>query len=398
MYPNTHQFLFLPTFYANYPSGSVTAKTQVVNNISTNMKNTHSRFSTLLGLVFITWLTSNCNRSEQDTTPPQSTCRLQQYTVTTNSSGFNSTKQTSYEYDPVGNLTKITTTFNQQPTNGTYGTQTSTTTTLYSYDANGYLTTSGSEQQTTSLSFDNKPTTERVSISTSYAYTNGRLSTVTTKNAGAQGVTTTTSESYSYDGSGDLARKTAQSTYVYDPATGKENPAASTGASRIWTYQKNQLTDYVEKSGTSEYRPNTIQNGLVTAFTAAGNHKTIWEYDSQQRQTKISDYVGDTLTRVTSQTWSTAKPATAALTAFKGFPVTVPTSEYGQTGVLGSSSYAYVNTATNKLETFINQTAVIQTNSQGFVTSILTTARHPNPVSASQDYTVTESYTYSGCP
>ncbi|GAB2552581.1 hypothetical protein [Spirosoma aerophilum] len=362
------------------------------------MKNTLTRLNALLGIVFITWLSSGCNRTEQDTTTPQSTCRLQQYTVTTNSNGFNSTKQTSYEFDPQGNLTKTTTAFNQQPTNGTYGTQNSTTTSTYRYDTNGFLTTSGSEQQTTSLSFDNKTTTERVSITTSYAYANGRLTTVVTKNVGAQGVTTTTTEAYSYDGSGDLTRKTSQSTFAYDPATGKENPVNSTGPLRIWTYQKNQLTDYVERSGTTDSRPVTIQNGLVTTFTSAGNHKTIWAYDSQQRQTKISDYLGDTLTRTTSQTWSTAKPATAALSIFKGFPVPVPASEYGQPGVMASSSYSYVNTTNNKLETFTNQTSVIQTNSQGFVTSIATTVSHPNPASASQDYTVAETYTYSGCP
>ncbi|SOD92783.1 hypothetical protein [Spirosoma fluviale] len=350
----------------------------------------------LPGFVLIGWLTGGCTRQEQ-TPAAQGTCRIEQYRAITTAVGLNSTRQTNYQYDPQGNLTSVVTTLNQRPTSGTVGTKTGTTTVTYTYDAAGYLTGSTSQQQITDILPGNKTTTAAVSITTSYSYANGRLSTAVTKNIGAYGVTTNTTESYEYNASGELTQKTALNTYTYDPATANEIPGSPTGPLRIWTYQQNQLVDYAERSGAVDYRPLTIVNGLVTSYSTAGNYKTIWEYDSQNRQTKAADYVSDTLTIMTTQTWSDAKPATASLPAFKGFPVTVPASEFGQTGVLSTSTNSYWNSISKTRETFVTQNSVSQTNSQGFVTNSVTTAKHPNPAAVPQDYTTTETYTYSNC-
>jgi YD repeat-containing protein len=350
----------------------------------------------LIGSVFLGWLTGGCTRQEQ-TTAPQGTCRIQQYKATTTAAAFNSTRQANYQYDQQGNLTNVVTTLDQRPTAGTIGTQTGTTTIAYTYDAAGYVTASSSRQQTTDILADNKTNTGLVSITTSYSYTNGRLSTAIINNISAYGLTTNTTESYQYDAAGNLIRKTALSTYTYDPAITKEIPGSPTGPLRTWTYQNNQLVDYVEQSGTAEVRPITIVNGLVTSYSTTGNYKTIWEYDRQNRQTKTADYIGDTLRTMTTQNWSDAKPATASLPPFKGFPVTVPASEFGQAGVVSTYTNSYWNDVSKKIETFMDRSSVSQTNGQGFVTNTITTAKHPNPAATPQDYTTTETYTYSNC-
>ncbi|MCX6218683.1 hypothetical protein [Spirosoma sp.] len=360
------------------------------------MKTILSVLYALLGSILIGWFTGGCTRQEQTPTA-QGTCRIQQYRATTTSTSLNSTRQTNYQYDPQGNLTNVVTTLDQRPATGTAGTQTGTTTVAYSYDAAGYLTASTSQQKTTDILSGNKTNIATVSIASSYSYTNGRLATAVTKNIGAYGVTTNTTESYEYDASGGLTKKTSLSTYTYDPAITKEIPANPTGPLCIWTYTKNRLVDYVERSGTAEYRPLTIVNGLVTGYSTAGNYKTVWEYDSQNRQTKAADYVGDTLTVMTTQTWSDAKPSIASLPVFKGFPVTVPASEFGQTGVLSTSTNSYWNSVSKTIETFVTRSSVSQTNSQGLVTTTVITAKHPNPAAVSQDYTTAETYTYSNC-
>ncbi|GAB4041793.1 hypothetical protein [Spirosoma jeollabukense] len=358
------------------------------------MKTRRSFLPILLISLFSSWLTVGCNSSSNDA-PPQGTCRIQQYASVSKSDALKTVSlyQTDYTYDAQGNLAKTVTTFTKQTT-GITDTQNETTTVSYTYDAQGYLTKSDSQQKATNV-FAGKTKNEQSSVVSNYAYTNGRLSSINTRRIGAYGVNTTISESYEYDGSGDLAKKTATLTYHYDPAVATEIPLNTTPIQQISTYQKNQLVDYVEKSGSTEYRPLTIQNGLVTVFSTTPNFRTVWEYDSQKRQSKIADYVGDTLTRATTQTWSDAKPATAALPSFKGFPATIPSSDFGQPGVLSTYTYTVWNSINKKMETSVEQTSVIQTNSQGFVTNVVTTAK--NPAAVSQSYITTDTYTYAGC-
>lgn len=358
------------------------------------MKTSRSLLPILLIFLFSSWLTVGCNSNSDDATP-QGTCRIQQYVSVSKTPALNTTalNQTDYVYDPQGNLAKTVTTFTKQTT-GSTDMQNETTTVSYTYDAEGYLTKMDSQQKATNV-FAGKTKNEQSSVVSNYAYTNSRLTSINTRRIGAYGVNTTTIESYEYDGSGDLTKKIATITYDYDPAVAIEIPVGPSGGQQISTYQKNQLVDYVEKSGSTEYRPLTIQNGLVTMFSTTPNFRTFWEYDNQKRQAKITDYVGDTLIRTTSQTWSDAKPAIASLPAFKGFPATIPSSDFGQPGVLATSTNANWNSISKKMETSVEQTSVIQTNSQGYVTSVVSTAKHPGVVS--QDFTTTETYTYAGC-
>ncbi|MVM39186.1 hypothetical protein GO730_19265 [Spirosoma sp. HMF3257] len=342
--------------------------------------------------VFTGWLSAGCSQGTTEANP-QSTCRIQQYNAVSKSALSNTVSQTTYEYDQLGKLTKTVTTFTKQSTPAT-NQQTSTTTVLYSYNAEGYLTAMNS-QLTTITTTAGKTITEKVSMANSYSYTNGRLSSASKRTVGAYGLNTTVSELYEYDGTGALVTKTAQTHYDYDPTITHEIPGNPTGPLQIWTYQQNVLIDYVEKSGTLVSRPITIQNGLATSITIPDNYKVSWEYDNQQRQIKLAEYVNDTLTRTTSQTWSNAKPAIASLPVFKGFPVTAPASEFGQVGVLATSTYVYWNSVSKKMETFSAQTSLSQTNTQGYVTNVTTVVKHP--IAADQDETTTETYTYSGC-
>lgn len=341
---------------------------------------------------FISWLSAGCSQGTTEANP-KSTCRIEQYNAVSKSAFSNTVSQTTYDYDQLGKLTKTVSTFTKQSTSGT-NQQTSTTTVLYSYDTEGYLTAMNS-QLTTITTAAGKTTTEKITLANSYSYTNGKLSSASKRTVGAYGLNTTVSELYAYDGAGALATKTAQTHYDYDPAVTHEIPGSPTGPVQIWTYQQNVLIDYVEKSGALESRPIMIQNGLAMSITIPDNYKVRWEYDNQQRQIKLAEYVSDTLTRTTSQTWGDAKPAITSLPAFKGFPVTAPASEFGQVGVLATSNYSYWNSISKKMETFSAQTSITQTNTQGYVTNVTTIVKHP--MAADQDETTTETYTYSGC-
>ncbi|MBE7174732.1 MAG: hypothetical protein INR73_29455, partial [Williamsia sp.] len=212
--------------------------------------------------VFVGWLSAGCSHNPNDPSPGN-TCRIQQYVSRSSSAGFNTQNQIDYAYDQQGNLTKMVTTFDKQPLSGTVTSQTGSTNVDYVYDANGYLATSTSAQKLTTL-FAGKTTIEQTSVTSSYTYAEGRLASSHIRRVGAYGLNTTTEETYQYDSAGDLQKKTSQSTYDYDPAVAKEIPKSPTGALRTWTYQKNQLTDYVETYENTASRPLTIQNGVIT--------------------------------------------------------------------------------------------------------------------------------------
>ena len=360
------------------------------------MKTTFSFLSTLVISILTTWLGGGCNRTSNEATP-QGTCRIEKsvsvsktpYTVTNN--------QTTYTYDPQGNLIQTASTQDQHPTSVTTPTQTGTTTVTYTYNSEGYLTALNSQHKTTAV-FGTKTTITQISVTSSYSYTNGQLVQTNSRRIGASGVNTNTTELYEYDESGALAKKTTQEKYDYDPAVTKENeiPVSPVGPLYIRTYRKNQLVDYVQKSGTSEFRPLTFQNGLVTKLALPGKQGDFivtYTYDDQQRLIKRDEVLAGVPTNSFTQTWSNAISSEVALPSFKGWPITAP--EYGKGGVLLTKKESYRNTTTGQIDTYSEQNADIQTNSQGFVTNNVILVKHPN--FPSEDYTTTETYTYSGC-
>ena len=346
--------------------------------------------------LFVGWLSVGCNDGSLESTS-QGTCRIQQYISRSKASESTYLNQIDYVYDQQSNLSKTTTIVEQRPVSGTIAMQTGTTTVTYTYDSGGYLTASNSLQKTTNL-FAGKTTVEQVSVVSSYSYANGRLASSSIRRVGAYGVNTTTAESYQYDSSGDLVKKTSQDTYDYDPVVAHEIPKSPMGALRTWTYQKNQLVDYVETYENAESRFLTIQNSVFTKITIPGDqgeYVATYDYDSQLRPIQWNEYVGGVLKRSYTQIWSDARPSSDALPSFKGWPLLI--QEFGRAGVLATRKSFDLNTSTKQMEQYDEQTSVIQTNSQGLVTNNLISIKHPNSAAASQDQVITETYTYSGC-
>lgn len=307
---------------------------------------------------------------------------------------YDQTNQTTYDYDAQGNLLKTVTTMDKRPANGAIGNQTGNKTTSYTYNADGFLTASKSEELY--LTTVDKTIREQITTTKSYAYANGRLASYTTNRIGAYGVTTATNGSLTYDASGDLVSKTETNTsIVHDPAIAKEIPTNPTGRTRIWTYRKGELIDYVEKSGTSEVRPLTIQDG-VTTRTGGSNYEVRYAYDGQQRIIKQEIFVDGRLNDYYLQTWTAAKPASTALPAFRGFPAIAQLPEFDQTAVLAIHKTFFRNSVSSVMYQYNESISAVQTNVQGFITGASIATTH-HPAASSQDVTTTETYTYMGC-
>lgn len=344
---------------------------------------------------FVGWLCMGCINSSSNEATPQSDCRIQRCNAVTKAKFYDHVSQTTYDYDAQGNLSAVTTTMEKRPLNGAIGNQTGNKTVNHSYDADGFLTASTSQELY--IRITDKTAREQITTTTSYSYVSGRLSGYTIKRIGAHGITTTTTGSLAYDASGDLVSKTETNAHVvHDPAIAKELPASPTGIIRIWTYQKNKLIDYVERFGASEFRPFTIKDSVITKITGT-NYEVRFAYDSQQRVTKQENFVDGQLTEYFVQTWTDAKPMAASLPSFKGFPAIVSVLEYGPKGVLASHEYFYWNSVSKTMQQYNASTYTVQTNAQGFVTNAVNTTKHPYPATADQDFVTTETYTYTGC-
>lgn len=344
---------------------------------------------------FIGWLSTGCNKNSPNEASPQLGCRIQKYVAVTKSNFYDQTNQITYDYDTQGNLAKTTATMAKRPTSGAVGGQTGTTTVDYAYDADGYLTSSTSQELY--LTTTDKTIREQITTAKSYSYANGRLAGYTINRIGAYGVTMNTTGSLAYDAGGNLVSKTETTTnVVQDPAIATERPVNSTGATRIWTYRNNQLIDYVERADAAESRPFTIQAGVITKI-AGSNYEVRIEYDSQQRVTKQEYFVEGQLNDYYLQTWTDAKPSLATLPPFKGFPTVGSIAELVQAGVVSTRKTFYRNSVSKTMQQYDESTSVVQTNAQGFVTNIASTTNHPNPAAAAQDFTTTETYTYTGC-
>lgn len=369
-------------------------------HIFSDVMKTILRFSFILvGSVFISWLNVGCTTDKNETSP-QSTCRIQQYVSVSKSKFSDQTNRINYSYDSQDKLTKTVSTMEKRPVNGATGGQTGTTTVTYTYDINGYLTASASQELYVTVSTPTNTIREQITTTKSYSYTNGRLSGYETNRIGAYGITTKVTGSLAYNPSGDLVSKTETSTStVHDPAIAKEIPGSSAATVRIWTYQTNQLVDYVEKFGNTERRPFTIENGLITKMVFPGTNELVVTaaFDNQKRLTKREEYIDGQLSRYDVQTWTDARPSSASLPGFSGFPAVAQLLESTQTGVSSSYKSFYRNTVSKTMEPYEERVSTVQTNAQGYVTNVVTTSKHPNPAAADQDFTITETYTYSGC-
>ena len=354
----------------------------------------NTRLPLLLG--FIGWLGMGCAGNATTDPTPEVGCRIQQSVAVSMSKFYDETARTTYDYDAPGKLLKTETTTDKKPLNGATGIQTGNKIVAYTYDATGFLTAS-TTQELYILTTPGKTYREQITTTDSYSYATGRLSGHVSKRVGAYGLTQTVTSLFVYDVVGELITKTdVTSTVVHDPAIAKETPGGT--STRVWTYQKNQLIDYIDKYGGVERRPYTIQNGVVTKMGDA-SYELRYEYDSQRRILKQENFDKGQLVEYYSQTWAGAKPSSASLPVFKGFPA-VPVNWYDNgspDGVLATKKTFFLNPVSKAIYLYQESTATVQTNAQGFISGAVITTKHPDPAAADQDATTTETYTYSGC-
>lgn len=358
------------------------------------MKTYRPLFRLLLVGSVLGWLSAGCRNGTEDGTDPQAHCRLQRVVSTTKTLSGSGTDETTYGYDAAGNLVKkiVASAF----TNTTGGGTNATTTETYTYTEDGFLADYTYATNQKAVSFTGAVTNYQYAQHKTFMYTSNRLTgytlTTTAQNGGAP-VPTTTTHTYVYDAAGQLVTETGSG--------GPNGPTA------VWTYQNGQLVDYVEKGVTTESRPYTVQDGLITkarfvGTISYGNGPTgpyvldqVYQYDDQRRLIKQQEFVNDTLDRYYTQEWQTGKPATLCLPAFKGHPVVK--ALYGEPGVLVKNRQYFVNKQRgNAVYQYMENTYTNQLNAQGYVTS---TKLESVPLMTGQtvpDVTTTV-YTYTGC-
>lgn len=313
--------------------------------------------------------------------PLASACLIQRMDVESISSSSNMTAQTLYTYDDARNLTRMTHQTATTYTDGALETSYSVNTD-YTYDSEGYLT------KTTRQTIDRAsrsvsgggPTQTQRSLTTTYGYTSGRVTSYTTVETQLDNRPLTRLGSYSYNG--DQTQQVETS---------------STGFSRTYVYTKGLLTDYIERTGSTEIRPWTLKNGLITKMTLVGNYlsEITYEYDEQQRLIRRDEFLNGKPTGYTIYTNDPAKPGAVAVPAQKGFPDVVPV--FGRPA-LETSQKQYSINLNGQTQFYMDLSATHQANRQGFVTKRSVVSRPQNPQALPQMITTTETYTYTNCP
>lgn len=240
------------------------------------------------------------------------------------------TDKKTYDYDADGRVSHTLLQREQRQQTSVINTYTVDNT--YTYDVAGYLTAMVQKTRWQTQS-DGGSYEER----TTYTYTDGRLTESIRRNQGsAQGVVNQLTSSYTYDAAGQLTRLTELTTYPVVPDSLKGKPLYQNGLLATNTYQNGRLVDYVRKEGSTETRPYTFQNGLVSSQTV-GNSRYVYSYDQQDRVTKINYLVDGQLKNETAYTYADAKQPTDTWPAFKGFPVSLALS--GKPGVWVTNTY-----------------------------------------------------------
>jgi hypothetical protein len=308
-------------------------------------------------------------------------CLLQRIDTESKSAVTNTKTQTVYTYDDGQNLTRTVYTLTSNYIG--IGSKTDfSITTDYIYTSDGYLLAINelTNDQTTNTS--GQVILVKRTAKTTYAYNAGRVASYTTISTNNEG-----------------KPSTRTGTYAYDPATEqvRQTESDSPTFTRVYTYTKGALTDYVERNGATESRPWELKNGVITRYTIPGGLVITYQYDDQLRPIRRDEFVNGKQTEYTTWTNDTAKPGTAAQPVQKGFPDLVPT--FGRAGVIRSEKKYFINGLTGQTQFYSDQETSSQANSQGFVTRRSGTTQFQNPsVAADMNTTTTETYTYINCP
>lgn len=340
------------------------------------MKFFQPRISWLLPILLL----GSCGKGNLREAAPQGECRLEKIVTTAQSSTSTYTNQTTYAYDARGYLTQKTAASETRYQPPLAGTQTFNVTDTYAYDAEGYLTTHATQVQERSPQPNGTLLTIDRSTTRTYAYAGGRVTGYTSRIVGPSGTTALTG-TYTYDDTGELTARTE----------------ASSGTQRTWTYRKGVLTDYLEKTGSDEYRPYELQNGLVVRQTIRGTpvYRAVITYDAQGRQTKHEEFNDGRPTQYTTRTFSEARPAESVLPAFKGFPVLQP--EFGRPGVRATEDLYFINATTGATQHFRSDAFANQKNGRDLVARAQQETQFLNPQTLPQRMSTIQAYTYADC-
>ncbi|MGA0559918.1 hypothetical protein ACO2Q8_24870 [Larkinella sp. VNQ87] len=345
-------------------------------------------------LLFGGWLLGGCDPRQADKTARKAACRIQKIVIANQSDVSTQTNETNFSYDDDGNLTRKTQVQNQTYPSG-IGNQVYSVTDSYIYDNNGFLTTEKTEtSERTTLPNNTTRTLQRLSTTT-YTYTDGRLTRSQTRYQNPYGVVTNSTVVFTYNEKGELFTKTDTRTTETVPDDAPEKPVGTGQGKRVWTYQNSKLVDYVEQFEGTENRPLTLQNGLVTKMVINGGYVQQNTYDSQNRVLKTEEYLNGKLTTYFMREWSEAKPATNTLPVFKGHPIVQP--EFGSAGVLIRYDPYAINAQTNAVQHLSETISRPEVNAQGWVASATGEIRQLHPAALPQRTTVTETYTYTDC-
>ena len=274
-------------------------------------------------------------------------CRLATINYSYVTDGVRTTTINRYEYNAQDLLTQET---YASTTTATFNSSSSGTTD-YSYDANGFLTRRQVNQKNTS----NNQTTTYSAYST-YEYQNGLLTRTRAANADGTSPSTTTFE---YNGAGSLIKRTVE----YENRT------------QTIAYENSLATSYTEtvKSGIA---PTYVLNskGLVTTEKRVNGTTTVEErsiYDNLDRRIQHEIYNDGVLFRYVTTEYSaeTAKNALEAQPAQKGHPITKNMYGTGYFYATTKASTFYKATTTATAFTELRETYNYQRNKRGFPTS-----------------------------
>jgi YD repeat-containing protein len=224
------------------------------------------------------------------------------------------------------------------------------TTTTYGYDAAGNLTSEVTQG-----------TSASANIALSYEYTGGRLAKTTTQNASG-----TTTDTYTYDGSGRIA------TYNRTTSIATEQYTYSNGVLTAGTLRTNGV-----QSGTV-----TVANGRITQVTYPGNTQIRYTYDANGSLTRID------ITALNLNFYYLYERGTTAFV----YPFPRPTNA-PDLNLYGKSDLPITRFAQYENNTLTNETRIQQqANSKNYL-SVLTVAS----TTAGRTATTTQTFTYSNC-
>jgi hypothetical protein len=292
-----------------------------------------------------------------------SVCRVVSIVGKSTTSG----SKTTYQVDSQNRLV-------QEKTENADGNNTliSSNTTVYTYDADGFLTRS-----VRSYWYATPSNSSLKEMTNTYAYQNGRMVKTELVMTTVGGTSSSSTTQYEYDAQGNVNKRINTSS-----AGLQETATFANGLATAIT--SNQATYTLNAQGFVAKRVNTNGTSSVYQYNAAGQNTVIENYNASGVKTGYTTYES-----VDRKLNTPTNPL-----GFKGHPTTVPAT-YGNNG-LTAKLVTYTIDATGK-ETKTNEYSnVYQGDSRGNVASYVYTSSF---LSGTSMVTTTGTYTYAyeGC-